>query len=121
MAGDVVMTESTQGSGPLCSLCNISGAHRRTISHLTLGRTCKQVCFILKQILHVLFTALDGTELNWGFLLHLSLDPLLFLGLGSLAVKIKRQHWWLFISALPFHDFAILCLIYRPRRKSFFQ
>lgn len=85
MKGDVVTTESTQGSEPLRSLCIISGARGNAISHLTLGRTYKQVRFILKQIFHVLLTALDGTELNAGFLLHLSPSPLLFRGLGFLA------------------------------------
>lgn len=80
--GDGAMTACTRGSEPLCSLCGISGALHSPVWHLTLGRTYKQVCFVPKQICHVVFTALDGTELNLGFLLHLSLSPR-----GSLLLK----------------------------------
>lgn len=91
--GDVIMTKGAQGSEPLGSSWTISGALLVVQLCLALGRICRQLCSITKQIFHVLFTQVGGTELNLGFLLHFSVVPHPpLLGLGFLAVKIRRWH-----------------------------
>lgn len=99
--GDVV-TESTQGSEPPCSLHNISGTQARTIFRLTLGSTHKQVGFPLKQTQNGLFTAMMALSRIGGCFSTILLTSPPFWARTPLAVKIRRWPWVAFYFSSTF-------------------